>query len=106
MNEMPFVKGHGTGKDFVIIPNVDGRLELTTEQVRWVCDRHRGIGANGVLRVVRTEHVPERRPGGSMFSAARCTSRRRLQGRCCSPARRSLWRAARCCCRARARRFR
>ena len=59
LNEVPFVKGHGTGNDFVIIPDVDGRLNLTPEQVRWVCDRHRGIGANGVLRVVRTEHVPE-----------------------------------------------
>jgi len=59
LNEVPFVKGHGTANDFVIIPDVDGRLDLTAEQVRWVCDRHRGIGANGVLRVVRTEHVPE-----------------------------------------------
>jgi diaminopimelate epimerase len=59
LNEVPFVKGHGTGNDFVIIPDVDGRLDLTIDQVRWVCDRHRGVGANGVLRVVRTEHVPE-----------------------------------------------
>ena len=53
------MKGHGTGNDFVIIPDVDGRLDLTPDQVRWLCDRHRGIGADGVLRVVRTEHVPE-----------------------------------------------
>ena len=59
LNEVPFVKGHGTGNDFVIIPDVDGRLDLTPDQVRWLCDRHRGIGADGVLRVVRTEHVPE-----------------------------------------------
>lgn len=56
---MPFVKGHGTGNDFVIIPDVDNRLDLTPEQVRWLCDRHLGIGANGVLRVVRTEHLPD-----------------------------------------------
>jgi diaminopimelate epimerase len=59
LNEVPFVKGHGTGNDFVIIPDVDGRLQLDDEQVRWLCDRHTGIGADGVLRVVRTEHVPE-----------------------------------------------
>ncbi len=59
LNEVPFVKGHGTGNDFVIIPDVDGRLDLTPDQVRWLCDRHRGIGGNGVLRVVRTEHLPE-----------------------------------------------
>jgi diaminopimelate epimerase len=59
LNELPFVKGHGTGNDFVVIPDVDAHLELTPEQVRWLCDRHVGIGANGVLRVVRTEHMPE-----------------------------------------------
>lgn len=59
LNELPFVKGHGTGNDFVVIPDVDGRLDLTAEQVRWLTDRHIGIGADGVLRVVRTEHVPE-----------------------------------------------
>lgn len=58
LNEVPFVKGHGTGNDFVIIPDVDGRLDLSPDQVSWLCDRRRGIGADGVLRVVRTEHVP------------------------------------------------
>ncbi len=58
LNEVPFIKGHGTGNDFVIIPDIDGHLDLTPEQVRWLCDRHVGIGGNGVLRVVRTEHVP------------------------------------------------
>ncbi len=58
LNEVPFIKGHGTGNDFVIIPDIDGHLDLTPEQVRWLCDRHMGIGGNGVLRVVRTEHVP------------------------------------------------
>ena len=57
--ELPFIKGHGTGNDFVILPDVEGRLDLTEPQVQWLCDRHVGIGANGILRVVRTEHVPE-----------------------------------------------
>lgn len=57
INEVPFVKGHGTGNDFIIIPNVDGKKDLTPEQVRHLCDRHRGIGGNGVLRVVRTQHM-------------------------------------------------
>lgn len=59
LNEIPFIKGHGTGNDFVIIPDVDGRLELSADQVRWICDRRRGIGADGILRAVRTEAVPE-----------------------------------------------
>ena len=34
LNELPFVKGHGTGNDFIVIPDVDGHLDLTAEQVR------------------------------------------------------------------------
>lgn len=48
-----FVKGHGTENDFVLLPDVDGRLQLTPELVARICDRRAGIGADGVLRVVR-----------------------------------------------------
>jgi diaminopimelate epimerase len=51
---MRFAKGHGTGNDFVILPDEDGRLDLAPELVAALCDRHFGIGADGVLRVVRT----------------------------------------------------
>jgi diaminopimelate epimerase len=51
---MRFAKGHGTGNDFVILPDPDGQLELTAELVTAMCDRHFGIGADGVLRVVRS----------------------------------------------------
>jgi diaminopimelate epimerase len=47
-----FVKGHGTENDFVLLPDLDATLDLTAEQVRALCDRQRGIGADGVLRVV------------------------------------------------------
>jgi diaminopimelate epimerase len=49
---MEFAKGHGTGNDFVIIPDVDGLLELSPEFVAALCDRRIGVGADGVLRVV------------------------------------------------------
>ncbi len=49
-----FVKGHGTENDFVLLPDPDGVLELTPARVRALCDRRRGLGADGVLRVVRT----------------------------------------------------
>lgn len=58
LSELPFVKGHGTGNDFVIIRDLENRTDLTPEQVRFLCDRRRGIGADGVLRVVRTESLP------------------------------------------------
>ncbi|WP_417508503.1 diaminopimelate epimerase [Microbacterium sp.] len=54
-----FTKGHGTGNDFVIIADPDGELELTADQVAALCDRHFGIGADGVLRVVRSASIPE-----------------------------------------------
>lgn len=49
-----FAKGHGTGNDFVIIPDPDARLSLSQENIVALCDRRRGIGADGVLRVVRS----------------------------------------------------
>ena len=53
--EYAFVKGHGTQNDFVLVPDANGRHELTPEQVRRLCDRRAGIGADGVIRVVRTD---------------------------------------------------
>jgi diaminopimelate epimerase len=51
---MRFAKGQGTGNDFVILPDPDGKIELTPELVRRLCDRRFGIGGDGVLRVVRS----------------------------------------------------
>jgi len=52
---MRFAKGHGTGNDFVILPDPDGQLELSARVVARICDRHAGLGGDGVLRVVRSE---------------------------------------------------
>jgi diaminopimelate epimerase len=56
---MQAVKGHGTENDFVVLPDLDGRLRLTPELTRALADRHAGIGGDGVLRVVRTGNDPE-----------------------------------------------
>ena len=48
-----FAKGHGTENDFVVLPDADGALDLTPARVAALCDRRRGLGADGVLRVVR-----------------------------------------------------
>lgn len=53
MNGPEFAKGHGTENDFVVLPDPEGALSLTDERVRALCDRQRGFGADGVLRVVR-----------------------------------------------------
>jgi diaminopimelate epimerase len=49
-----FTKGHGTGNDFVIVPDADGALDLSADQVAALCDRRFGIGGDGMLRVVRS----------------------------------------------------
>jgi diaminopimelate epimerase len=50
---MRFVKGHGTRNDFVVLPDLDDELHLSDDEVRAICDRRAGIGADGILRVVR-----------------------------------------------------
>ena len=53
MTGIPFSKGHGTENDFVVLPDPDGVLDLTDARVAALCDRRRGLGADGVLRVIR-----------------------------------------------------
>jgi len=55
--------GHGTENDFVVLPDPDGDLwpesRLDADRVRRLCDRRAGLGGDGVLRVVRSRHVPD-----------------------------------------------
>jgi diaminopimelate epimerase len=46
-----FTKGHGTQNDFVVLPDLDATLTLMPAAVAALCDRRRGLGADGVLRV-------------------------------------------------------
>jgi diaminopimelate epimerase len=56
---MRLIKGHGTENDFLVLPDLDGAISLRPEVVRALCDRHSGLGADGILRVVRSENDPE-----------------------------------------------
>jgi diaminopimelate epimerase len=50
-----FAKGHGTQNDFVLLPDPEVLLSLTPAAVAALCDRRRGLGADGVLRVTSAE---------------------------------------------------
>jgi len=55
---MRFAKGHGTENDFVILVDPDGEQGLSLGLAARLCDRRAGIGADGVLRAVRTTALP------------------------------------------------
>ena len=44
-----FIKMDGAGNDFVMLDNRGGEIELKPEQISRICDRHRGVGADGIL---------------------------------------------------------
>ncbi|HET6286461.1 MAG TPA: diaminopimelate epimerase [Amycolatopsis sp.] len=66
MGGIEFLKGHGTQNDFVLLPDPEGRLELTEARVAALCDRQRGLGADGVLRIVRSSAL-DVESGGEWF---------------------------------------
>jgi diaminopimelate epimerase len=48
--EIDFLKVEGAGNDFILIDNYESKYKLSlTQLARSVCDRHRGIGADGIL---------------------------------------------------------
>ena len=51
---MNFTKMHGLGNDFVIIENLDNKLENLKDRAIEICDRHTGVGADGILVVEKS----------------------------------------------------
>ncbi|MDZ4743625.1 MAG: diaminopimelate epimerase [Verrucomicrobiota bacterium] len=49
--KIPFIKMNGAGNDFVMIDNRDLKTNLTKTQIEHICERHRGVGADGLLAV-------------------------------------------------------
>lgn len=50
-----FTKGHGTGNDFVLVLDRVGQLDLSEAEIRKICDRNFGIGADGLIVVRPTK---------------------------------------------------
>src|SRR5699024_1718964 len=51
--DVSFVKGHGTQNDFVLLFDDDSRLEMHPETIATLADRRAGLGADGIIRIVR-----------------------------------------------------
>jgi diaminopimelate epimerase len=51
------MKGHGTENDFVIILDRESTLEVEPAEVRFICNRRAGVGADGLLRAVLAKHA-------------------------------------------------
>ncbi|GGI48763.1 diaminopimelate epimerase [Agromyces flavus] len=55
--DLRFTKGHGTGNDFVLFSDPEGDVQLTPTQIAAVCDRHFGVGGDGLIRAVRSDRL-------------------------------------------------
>jgi diaminopimelate epimerase len=51
--DLVFTKMHGIGNDFIVIEDLDSSIEFSEEAVQWFCDRHFGVGADGMILVRR-----------------------------------------------------
>jgi len=65
-------KHHGAGNDFLVLLDPDGNRPLSGSEARALCDRHRGVGADGVLRATR--------PDPSQTQAVLCMELRNADG--------------------------
>ncbi len=52
MQRLPFYKYHGLGNDFVVVDRRRARFDISADQAKWICDRHFGVGADGVLSIL------------------------------------------------------
>ncbi|CAN5446201.1 diaminopimelate epimerase [soil metagenome] len=56
-SSLHFTKGHGTGNDFVLFADPEGEIELDADAIAGIADRHFGVGADGVIRAVRSARL-------------------------------------------------
>ena len=67
MRRWSFTKGHGTENDFVLILDRESMLEVEPAEVRFICNRRAGIGADGLLRAVLAKHVADWEGDGGLW---------------------------------------
>lgn len=54
--KLKFTKMHGAGNDFVVLDGIRQSFHLTPEQLRFIADRHIGVGCDQILLVEQTKH--------------------------------------------------
>ena len=57
MTTLAFTKGQGTGNDFVLVLDSEGELNLSASQITRICDRKFGVGADGLIRVIKSANL-------------------------------------------------
>ncbi len=57
---MELTKHHGLGNDFLVCLDLDDATPIDEDIARAVCDRHRGVGADGLIRVTPGDTSPLR----------------------------------------------
>lgn len=75
-----FYKYHGAGNDFLLADNRSGDLALSPEQIRHLCARHTGFGADGVMLLENSDesafrmvfHNPDGSGGMMCGNGGRC----------------------------------
>ncbi len=55
--KLQFSKFQGAGNDFILIDNRNQNWKLSTEIIEWLCDRHFGIGADGLMFLENSEYA-------------------------------------------------
>lgn len=68
--ELHFFKYQGTGNDFILVDNRDERISLSRDQIRFLCDRRFGIGADGLM-LLEPAHSAYNDATGTEFVALR-----------------------------------
>ena len=54
--ELEFTKMHGLGNDFVVLNGLEREIKLSPDQIRFIADRHFGIGCDQVLLIQRSDN--------------------------------------------------
>jgi diaminopimelate epimerase len=57
MAALRFTKAHSAGNDFIIIDDPGDEVTVTPEMTQRICDRHHGIGADGIIRAVHVRNA-------------------------------------------------